>query len=245
MKKIILTLLILFFGSLAIHAYTKADIDKAYNYLSKKWSYYDKNGNKIKVSNLGRSSSGSDHQIQVNKKSLDPKIVYDENGQSIVDPSKKNNAKPVVVIGKEPGVLKGITEAHNVFRRKTAGGLPDLVWDNSIAAYAQSWANHLKKNNNCNMEHRSGSNNKKKYGENLAWAGGQEFSSLDPVQMWYDEIKDYDYKNNSCSGVCGHYTQVVWKKSKRVGCGMARCGKSEVWVCNYDPPGNYVGQKPY
>lgn len=28
------------------------------------------------------------------------------------------------------------------------------------------------------------------------------------VQNWYDEINDYNYDDNKCSAVCGHYTQV-------------------------------------
>jgi pathogenesis-related protein 1 len=46
--------------------------------------------------------------------------------------------------------------------------------------------------------------------------------------------------------LCGHYTQVVWKNSMEVGGGMAICdNKSQVWVCNYNPPGNVEGEKPY
>jgi len=41
--------------------------------------------------------------------------------------------------------------------------------------------------------------------------------------------------------VFGHYTQMVWKNTKEVGCGFA--GSS--LVCRYSPPGNYFGQKPY
>jgi hypothetical protein len=45
--------------------------------------------------------------------------------------------------------------------------------------------------------------------------------------------------------VCGHYTQIVWRNTKSVGCAVARGKGVEVWVCNYDPPGNYAGQRPY
>jgi len=47
---------------------------------------------------------------------------------------------------------------------------------------------------------------------------------------------------------------VVWRGSARLGCGVAKCSKNspfsgfpdwQLWVCNYDPPGNYVGQRPY
>lgn len=129
--------------------------------------------------------------------------------------------------------------AHNTWRRRV--GVPNLRWSSQLASYAQEWANNLARSNR--LAHRS--NNK--YGENLAWASGQQLSPTQVVQMWGNESQDYNYASNSCrSGkVCGHYTQIVWKNSTEVGCGMARSGNQEFWVCNYNPPGNYIGQKPY
>ena len=82
--------------------------------------------------------------------------------------------------------------------------------------------------------------------------------------MWYDEIKDYDYKNPGFSmskklltflvkiGLqnlylflieTGHFTQVVWKSSTELGCGISVDSNNRiVGVCNYNPPGNYMGQ---
>lgn len=228
-----------------VSAYDKSSVTKVYNYLKKKWSYYDIKGAKITVRSLSWRSSGNNYEIIANGKSLDPTIVYDKSGKNVLDPSKKNLAPEKKIVGNEKGIMKGMTEAHNRFRRITGGGLPGLVWDESVAAYAQEWADYLKRSNYCKMQHRRGMHKKKRWGENLAWSSGRELEPDDVVQMWYDEIKDYNYSNNSCRSVCGHYTQVIWKNSKRVGCGMAKCGRSEVWVCNYDPPGNWVGQKPY
>jgi uncharacterized protein YkwD len=181
----------------------------------------------------------------VNGKSIDPATLYDKDGKNILNPQLKNNAPQKIAAGPEPGIMKGITEAHNFYRRKTGGGLPELVWDESLATYAQEWANYLQNTNNCRMQHRQGSHRVKQYGENLAWASGKELEADEVIKMWYDEIKDYNYDFNTCSGVCGHYTQVVWKNSKKLGCAMAKCANSEVWICNYDPPGNWVGQRPY
>jgi len=241
---------LLFFGATVflfsvLFAHDKTSVEKVYEYLGTKWRYYDVNGKKIDVRKLSWKSLGNDYTLMVNGRSLDPTTVYDKSGKNILNPTRRNKAKPVVVKGNEKGIMRGMTEAHNKYRRKTGGGLPDLVWDENIAAYAQQWANHLKQTRRCNMQHRSGRYRVKQYGENLAWSSGRELEAADVVAMWYSEIKDYNYNNNSCSGVCGHYTQVVWRNSKKVGCGMARCGNSEVWVCSYDPPGNWVGEKPY
>ena len=38
----------------------------------------------------------------------------------------------------------------------------------------------------------------------------------------------------------GHFTQVVWKSTTGLGCGFnAGC---RMYVCNYSPPGNFLGQ---
>ena len=44
--------------------------------------------------------------------------------------------------------------------------------------------------------------------------------------------------------VPGHFTQVVWKDSKKLGIAYAS-GKSGTYVvANYDPAGNFLGQYP-
>ena len=172
-------------------------------------------------------------------------------------------AKP----GNKPFVLGELKErflaTHNEVRK--IYGLNDLEWDNNIARYAQEWAEYLKKNNKCEMKHRSWLNMTagKDYGENLAWnwtsrptpSGVYVFTPEKSNYGWSKECVDYDYSSNSCKGKqCGHFTQVVWRSTKKVGCGVATCdggetdtgyGRSEVWVCNYSPPGNYAGLKPF
>jgi len=63
--------------------------------------------------------------------------------------------------------------------------------------------------------------------------------------MWYDEIKDYDFKNPGFKSGTGHFTQVIWKGSEEVGFGLAQ-SKNGSWysVANYYPPGNYMGKFP-
>lgn len=141
-----------------------------------------------------------------------------------------------------------IVATHNLWRAEV--GVGKLTYSNELAASAQAWAERLKAERNCNMQHSQG-----KTGENLYWASAwsngpaQDVKSPDVVNAWAEEKRNYDYSNNRCTPgqVCGHYTQVVWRDTKEVGCGMAVCDspKNQVWVCQYLPAGNWVGQKPY
>ncbi len=150
----------------------------------------------------------------------------------------------------EPGLLAGITAAHNEVRAAAnpapAVPLVTLVWDASISAVAQSWAD------GCHFMHSQGP-----YGENIyARSGNNVIASKDVVTSWASESPNYSYANNTCAAnqQCGHYTQIVWAGSTKLGCGITRCSQNspfqgspnwEFWVCNYDPPGNYIGEKPY
>lgn len=147
-------------------------------------------------------------------------------------------AKTAYDVNGQAGIQQMVA-AHNAWRKQT--GVPALRWSPQLANYAQAWANQLLKSGK--FEHRANS----PYGENLAWAQGQQLSPEQVVRMWGEEVNDYNYETNSCKPgkMCGHYTQVVWKKTTEVGCGMARGNGQEIWVCNYNPPGNYRGQKPY
>ena len=131
-------------------------------------------------------------------------------------------------------------QAHNDVRAGVA--VAPLGWDADVAATALRWAAALAANQ-CAFEH----DTQQTYGENLWW------SSWDPtpeevVLGWASEVADYDYDANTCAdgAVCGHYTQVVWADSQRLGCGAATCDDgSVIWNCRYDPPGNWVGERPY
>lgn len=174
----------------------------------------------------------------------------------------------------ETGIFVGMTAAHNAIR---AGldldpPLPDLTWNQSLADFAQQWANTLANDTNCGtIFHRD----QRMYGENIAFSGIKGAGTImyppeEAVESWAAEVLCWDYgtilgngqptsSSESCdakciadqhSSGCGHYTQLVWRNTKEVGCGYATCvddnGFSDgVWVCNYSPPGNFVGQAPY
>jgi pathogenesis-related protein 1 len=124
--------------------------------------------------------------------------------------------------------------AHARVRAKHCA--PPLTWSPKLAEYAQHWADSLKAHR-CSFEHSNG-----QYGENLA-AG--TIGALDPagtVDYWYSEIKDYKFPDGGFSMKTGHFTQLVWKSTTQVGCGHAQCNGLDLWVCEYDPPGNVEGE---
>jgi pathogenesis-related protein 1 len=134
-------------------------------------------------------------------------------------------------------IADSMLAAHNSIRRSV--GVPRLVWSERLANFAQEWADHLATHRQ--FFHRRNS----PYGENLFEITGASASPTEVVNDWASESRNYQYRSNACRGVCGHYTQIVWRDTQRVGCAAARRGRTEVWVCNYDPPGNFVGRRPY
>ncbi|XP_050218706.1 pathogenesis-related protein PR-1-like [Mercurialis annua] len=129
---------------------------------------------------------------------------------------------------------------HNAAR--AALRMPPLIWDARLANYAQWYANQRRYD--CELRHSNGP-----YGENIFWGSGDGWTPAQAVFDWITERKWYDYWSNSCYGgeECGHYTQIVWSRTRRIGCARVTCddGRGVFMTCNYDPPGNFNGERPY
>jgi pathogenesis-related protein 1 len=134
---------------------------------------------------------------------------------------------------------------HNQVRADV--GSPVLKWSEDLAQYAQSWADHLAAE--CKSGHRPTKGAwAQKYGENIFWGGGEEYNALQACESWYSEIKDYKYGPIAGKNwyKTGHYTQMVWKDTTHIGIGKAVCNNGAILiVANYNPSGNYMGEKPY
>ncbi|VDP75807.1 unnamed protein product [Echinostoma caproni] len=84
---------------------------------------------------------------------------------------------------------------HNTFREKIlnctvpgqppAAQMPKMTWNDQLAEKAQTWSDKCKVGHDRNQD--SG------------------------FYAWFDEHKNYDYANNNCTKVCGHYTQVSYE----------------------------------
>lgn len=148
-----------------------------------------------------------------------------------------------------PAAWRGNLHAHNCARKTVVPAahppIPMLRWNATLAVTAQAYASL------CNWGH-SG-----RPGENLYASAPWTAAQTAAADLWADEHANYAYSSNSCAtgGVCGHYTQMVWRSTQNIGCGIANCSTGSPFgstfpnwtyvVCNYNPPGNYVGQRPY
>ncbi|XP_030535702.1 pathogenesis-related protein PRB1-3-like [Rhodamnia argentea] len=136
-------------------------------------------------------------------------------------------------------MIREFLDGHNAARK--AVGVPLLAWDASLATYARAYANQRRAD--CRLVHSPGY----AFGENLFWGQGGRWSAGDATAAWVAEKRWYHYADNSCSGQeCTHYTQVVWRTTRRVGCSKIICNSGDTFIaCEYYPPGNYIGQRPY
>ncbi|CAI5473698.1 unnamed protein product [Closterium sp. Yama58-4] len=139
-------------------------------------------------------------------------------------------------------------DVHN--NARAAVGAVPLVWDDTLASHALAWVTALTNSTyNCGLTHGGNSGE----GQNLSGASPSGWASNAAAASWWvNEGQWYTAAvfPDGCEGgnwaKCGHYTQVVWNNSKKLGCAKASCGTSaDVWACHYYPPGNYGGQRPY
>lgn len=137
--------------------------------------------------------------------------------------------------------LAGVLRAHN--RERASVGVGSLVWDAALAVFAQSWADR------CDFMHRPNLLTAFDYpvGENIAMGSASSYSGQALAELWALERLDYDVATHTCAPgrICGHWTQMVWRDTLRMGCGIALCSGQNFLVCNYGPPGNYIGTRPF
>jgi Cysteine-rich secretory protein family len=153
-------------------------------------------------------------------------------------------------IYKGGGDLKSIVLAvHN--RERAAVGVPPLVWNDTLAADARTYAQYLVQTGK--FEHPSAewvaAHPMSPESENLAGRHG----SFPPTVPIAQEMQGWIAEKNVFQGLpsatgdntVGHYTQMIWKSTTQVGCATATANNYDVLVCRYTPPGNVIGQNPY
>ncbi|KAF2098439.1 PR-1-like protein, partial [Rhizodiscina lignyota] len=129
-----------------------------------------------------------------------------------------------------------ILAVHNKHRKYHHA--PDLGWDNGLASYAQTWVNK------CVFQHSGGP-----YGENIyaimpGPTGSWTDATINGLNAWVYEVKNYDYNKPGFAENTGHFTQFVWKSTSKVGCAWnnVACSGQAIFMCEYSTPGNYAGE---
>lgn len=135
---------------------------------------------------------------------------------------------------------------HNKYR--ALHGSDPLKYNKKLGASALKWCNQLARENKFYHSSQDDLDYADWYGENLYYSKGYPEAKVPgiAVQRWYDEIKDYDFKAAKFSALTGHFTQVVWKGTKEMGCGVTSPSlnsERKIFVCcHYQEPGNYTGE---
>lgn len=134
---------------------------------------------------------------------------------------------------------RAMLAAHNAVRAKVR--VPALEWSVRLENVARTWAKTIVADGR--LRHRPDTS----YGENLFVIEGERATPGQVTASWASEAADYNAERNVCRAGrdCAHYTQIVWRNTKLVGCASASRGDREVWVCYYDPAGNWVGERPF
>jgi hypothetical protein len=136
-----------------------------------------------------------------------------------------------------------ILAVHNQVRAEA--GVAPLEWDSSLGDAAANYAVYLALTNS--FQH-SDQSHRPDAGENL-WIGTRgafDFEAM--VAGWSSERRDFVpgvFPAVSRDGACekvGHYTQMVWPTTKRVGCAVASNATRDYLVCRYSPAGNVLGK---
>lgn len=130
-----------------------------------------------------------------------------------------------------PAEINDVLAAHNKYRREV--GVAALTWSPKLAATAAAHAGSIARQGA--LRHSNTGN-----GENLAF--NSRGSLVEMIEQWGREKVNFISRNGKTTG---HYTQIVWKGTQQVGCGLARNAQGNYLVCQYTPAGNIDGEKPY
>ncbi|KAL1367927.1 hypothetical protein AAHE18_02G084000 [Arachis hypogaea] len=150
---------------------------------------------------------------------------------------EENNKNPGKLFGWTPknGIMASDSKAlladeflhaHNWVRNKY--NLPPYTWDENLESVARKYL--MERYDDCRVIH-------SKYGYEKDWYDFNKLTCTPPPPS----------KPNRPPKMCGHFTQIVWRDSLRVGCGLQHCNDRNAGMliaCEYDPPGNYANENP-
>ena len=114
-------------------------------------------------------------------------------------------------------------------------GVGPVSWDNKLAASAYAVSKSLS-DAGCILKH----SGKSGVGENLYMTGrSSPFSFRDAVSLWYKERVSWR------RGILNHFTQLVWKDTRKIGCAKSVNPRKNCEIVTYWPQGNIIGRAPF
>ena len=116
---------------------------------------------------------------------------------------------------------KEALETHNKFR--AAHQAPALTWSSALARDAEARAKQIARDGRHRHDNTSD-------GENVFMVFGREIDGSDAVNIWYSEVKIYDFNNPGFEPKTGHFTQVVWEGSEELEIGKAKSADGKMFV---------------
>ncbi|KAF3692317.1 Cysteine-rich venom protein pseudecin [Channa argus] len=127
-----------------------------------------------------------------------------------------------------------------VFCRLWAGA---WSYSEEVAASAQAWVDQ------CALAHGLPSTRMLdgyELGENLFYSSAP-YPWSEVINAWHSEWIYFTYPNETADGrTSGHYTQIVWNSSYKIGCGVALCFNNVYYYgCHYYRAGNFKTWPPY
>lgn len=141
-------------------------------------------------------------------------------------------------------LIKEMLSVHNRYRADV--NVPPLAWSKVLADHAQSYANRLASLGGSKSH--SPVSTRPEENENLAWGPIGQYNFTYLADMWGKEKRYFvngsfpDVSSTKSWRDVGHYTQMIWQNTTRVGCGLSSGGDNDILVCRYSPPGNSMGQ---
>ncbi|XP_028175734.1 venom allergen 5 2-like [Ostrinia furnacalis] len=161
--------------------------------------------------------------------------------------------------------IKHFVDGHNLHRQDAAFGhiprqpaaanMNALVWDEELAEKAARWAeNGLFAHN---PDRTVPSKRWEQIGENVFYStiyspvGSVVPNLAEAMNGWFSEFMNYNFEPYSLeiAQAVGHYTQMVWAESTKIGCGISQKRENgfvtTLFVCDYGPTGNFIGETPY
>lgn len=132
---------------------------------------------------------------------------------------------------------------HNAARAEL--GLAPLMWDDALASDARAYAGQMAQSGRFAHADQHGQ------GENLFTGTRGAYSYAEMIDLWLAERRDFvnaptpGFSRTGRAGDVAHYTQIVWRGTRAIGCALVADARDDFLVCRYSPPGNVVGERAY